>query len=105
MCLWWGGEDTNGYEVTVVAENQSHWVVECAAHGFEVLRRSDRDTLLFDSYEDGLRDKQERKARWEAERLEYEREIAGKTRAAPKPDSSSRESAPMADGHKGLQGR
>ncbi|MDQ2842270.1 MAG: hypothetical protein M3Y72_14750 [Acidobacteriota bacterium] len=79
MWLWWGGNET-GYAGKVVAENSRELVVQREEERFEIVSRSSRDRILFDSYEDGKRYNDERKADWERKRKEYEEAI--QTRAA-----------------------
>lgn len=80
MCVWWGGDSSDGYPVTVVYETERELVCRNEHGKLELIGRYQRDNCLFDSYEDGKRHKDERKAAWDAERVDYEREIAGKTR-------------------------
>lgn len=79
LYVWWGGSD-QGYWVSVIAENDTHLVVERQddTRKFEILNRSDRDRLFFDSLEAGQRYLADRQARWDAEKAEYEAEIASK---------------------------
>ena len=74
MYLWWGGKD-EGYPVKVVAENSRFWVPEGPDERFEIIGRTDRDRILFDSRDDGVLYLKKRKADWEHRREEYEAEI------------------------------
>ncbi len=77
MYLWWGGKD-DGYLVKVVVENRLFWVAEGPDERFEIIRRTDRDRILFDSRNDGVLYLEKRKADWEHRREEYEAEIRSK---------------------------
>ena len=84
MWLWWGGQET-GYAVTVVAENSKQVVVQGPNEQFEILHRSDRDAILFDSEEDGRRHRQERQSAWERQRQEYQEAIRRRANENPRP--------------------
>lgn len=77
MYLWWGGKD-ECYPVKVVAENSLFWVAERPDKCFEIIRRMDRDRILFDSRNDGVLYLEKRKADWETKREEFEAEIRSK---------------------------
>lgn len=78
ICVWWGGNTSKPYDAKVVAENERSIVAKSKERGFEVIDRHQRDNCFFDSLEDGQRHNDDRKAKWEAERREYEAEIAAK---------------------------
>jgi hypothetical protein len=84
LWLWWGGQET-GYAVKVVAESSRQLVVRREDEQFEIVYRSHRDRLLFDSQEDGKRYVDERKAAWETQRQEYEEAIQSRLAAKEKP--------------------
>jgi len=91
LWLWWGGRET-GYAVTVVAENSRELVVQAQDQHFEIVHRGSRDRTLFDSYEDGRRFKEERKAEWERERTAYQDALRARAeKVQEKPPDGTRE--------------
>lgn len=83
MWLWWGSlnPDYQGYSVTVIAENSKEWVAQSADGSFEKVGRYQRDNCFHDSYEDGKRYNDERKAEWERKKAEYEAAISAPAEA------------------------
>src|SRR6266700_5125141 len=78
----WGGNESAGYEVTVIAENRKVWVVQAENGDFEIIDRLHRDSILFDSSEDSQAYDDERKADRDRRKLEYE---AAKNAGSPTP--------------------
>jgi hypothetical protein len=87
MWVWWGGQES-GYPVKVVAENSRELVVQRDDERFEIVPRSSRDRTLFDTYEDGKRYKDERKAEWDRQQQEYEQAIRTRAAARKSPDTA-----------------
>ncbi len=77
MWLWWGSlnPEHKGYPVTVVIENDKEWIAQAQDGSFEKVDRYQRDNCLFDSYADAKSHNDERKARWERKKQEYEAAI------------------------------
>lgn len=76
LCLWWGGNVQAPYTVKVIVENQKGFVVQQENGEFEILDRGQLGTTLFDSLEEGKAYNEQRAARWEQERKEYEAAIS-----------------------------
>lgn len=81
LWLWWGGRET-GHPVTVIAENNRQLVVQTADKRFQIVDRFSRDQTLFDSEQDGRHLLEERQAKRERQRREYEDAIQNRTQAA-----------------------
>jgi hypothetical protein len=81
ICIWWGGDSSEGYAARVVAESDKELVLQTEAGKFEIIHRHMRDHTFFDSYEDGKRDRDERKADWDRRKAEYEEKVAARNRA------------------------
>jgi hypothetical protein len=81
MCIWWGGDTAEGYTVKVVAESDQELVLQQENGKFEIMHRHSREHTLFDSYEDGKRDRDERKADWDRRKAEYEEKVAARNKA------------------------
>ncbi len=88
LWLWWGGHET-GYPVKVVAESSRQLVVQREDEQFEIVHRSARDTLLFDSQEDGKRYVDERKSAWNSRQQEYEEALAARLAEKEKPSETA----------------
>ena len=80
LFVQWGGSE--GYLAMVVAESDKELVVQKPDKRFEIIHRTDRDRIFFDSPEDAKRFNDEKSAEWERRRLEYEQEIAEKSDTA-----------------------
>ena len=71
----YGGQE-KGYYSTVVAENTKQWCLQKDDGEFELMYRSQRDNLVFDTEDEALSHKNERKAKWDKEAQEYEAFVA-----------------------------
>jgi len=83
MCIWWGGDTTEGYAAKVVTESDKELVLQTENGKFEIIDRHSRDRTLFDSYEDGKRHRDDREADWDRRKAEYAAKLAARNSAKP----------------------